>query len=147
MEPLSIFAFLGIVASLYAINVESSASKPKYKAICDIGDNMSCTRVLTSKYARLAQHHFNLKEDSIFNVPNTYYGLLFYVAVLLYSQFPFTLIPFREHLLLSASSFSILFSFYLAYILYAKLKDLCLVCVTTYFINIGILWQAYHQVF
>jgi vitamin-K-epoxide reductase (warfarin-sensitive) len=145
MEFITILGICGIIASLYAVYVEQQAKgKKKYVALCDINNNMSCSRVLTSEYAKLGRLFFGLKEDHILNVPNTYYGLLFYVGVTLYAFYPFTLIPFREYLLFSASVGSIAASCTLAYILAFILHDVCLVCVTTYILNILILWQAWY---
>ena len=141
----------GIVVTLYAIYVErmakskSGGGQSKYKAICDVNDSMSCTLVLTSKYSKMMGTIFNLDKDSWFNLPNTYYGLLFYVCVTLYPLYPFILIPFREVLLLGASLMSIVSSVMLAYILYFKLKNLCMVCIVTYVINITILLSAINE--
>jgi len=149
MDLITLLGISGILASIYAIYVEWSAKGnakgKKYVALCDINDNMSCSRVLTSDYARLAKMFLGLEDGSPFNWPNTYYGLLFYVAVTLYPMYPFTLIPFREYLFLGASVGSILASCVLAWILYFRLKDLCLVCATTYVINIGILYFAFYE--
>ena len=41
---------LGVIASLYTFYVKKQHEKnPKYKAMCDLGPNASCTKVLTSK--------------------------------------------------------------------------------------------------
>lgn len=46
-----LFSVLGISVSLYALYIEVRKSKDKnYKAACDLSENMSCSRVLTSKY-------------------------------------------------------------------------------------------------
>lgn len=40
----------GLITSLYTFYVKKQHDKnPKYKAMCDIGPNASCSRVLTSK--------------------------------------------------------------------------------------------------
>jgi len=40
----------GLGASYYSIYVKKQHEKnPKYKAMCDLGPNASCTRVLTSE--------------------------------------------------------------------------------------------------
>jgi vitamin-K-epoxide reductase (warfarin-sensitive) len=130
---------LGLAITLYAIHVERKAASEKAeKAFCDINDRMSCTRVLTSPYAKMVGKIFKLPADHKLNVPNTYYGVLFYIAIMLYTKFPFTLIPFREVLLMAASSFSLVACCGLAYIMYFKLKDVCIVCMATWAVNVGI---------
>lgn len=45
-----LFCCLGILVSAYALYVETRKHKDsKYKAACDLGENMSCSRVLTSR--------------------------------------------------------------------------------------------------
>jgi hypothetical protein len=40
----------GLAASYYSIYVKKQVAKnPKYKALCDLGPNASCTKVLTSQ--------------------------------------------------------------------------------------------------
>ena len=40
----------GLGATVYAYYVKQQRTKnPKYKALCDLGPNISCSRVLTSK--------------------------------------------------------------------------------------------------
>ena len=46
------FASFGLFVALYSIYVKKKFNEnPKsYRALCDINENMSCTRVLNSKY-------------------------------------------------------------------------------------------------
>lgn len=45
-----LLGILGVIASLYSFYVKKQHEKnPKYKAICDLGPNASCSRVLTSE--------------------------------------------------------------------------------------------------
>lgn len=134
MDYIFILGIVGILVTLYAIGVERNARR-NFTSLCDINDRMSCSRVLTSEYSRMAKYAFNLGDNHPLNVPNTYFGLLFYIAIVCYTCYPFTLIPFREFLLLMASMFSIMFCFYLAYVLKFVLHDVCIVCISTYIIN------------
>lgn len=145
MDPITICGILGAIVTLYAIYVEKNA-KPGFVSVCDSGPNASCSVVLTSEYARLAKKWFSLPRKSKFDVPNTYYGMLFYIAVILYPIYPFTLVPFREFMLMGASLMSISLCCYLGYVLYAKLKQFCAVCVTSYVINMAILYLAYCEI-
>lgn len=149
MDFISVLGLIGVAISLYAIYVESSARKSgkKFVALCDMNESASCSLVLTSAYSRLGEVYLGLPKDSIFNLPNTYYGLLFYIAVTVYPIFPFTLIPFREVLFFGASLLSIGICCLLAWILYFKLKNFCGVCVASYIVNMFILYQAYHELF
>lgn len=145
---LSILSFLGLsgfLVTLYAIYVEKYAKTKNFKAICDIGKNASCSLVLTSPYAKLAKMHFNLANDSLFNQPNTYYGLLYYLAVFLYPLYPFTLVPCREAMLLINSIMAVSMSVFLGWILYNKLKNFCGVCAVTYVINMVIMIYSFKE--
>lgn len=144
---ITFFGCFGLFVSFYAIYVERKARRGICNSFCDISDRASCSRVLTSPYSRMTGLVFKLPKNHPLNLPNTYFGILFYLAIIAYPQYPFTLIPFRETLLLLATSGSMVFCFVLAYILYFKLKDFCVVCVTTYFINGVLLWCAYNELF
>ncbi len=120
----------GILVTLYAIYVEKTPGK----ALCDVGEHMSCTRVLKSPYAKMVGKMLGLGPKHPLNLPNTYFGIMFYLTVCLCAFFHF------YHLLLILSIVSMIASFGLAYILYFKLQDFCLVCVTTYVINSFILY-------
>lgn len=148
MNPITFLGIIGIIVCLYAIYIDKVSKKEKnYVAFCDINNYMSCSVVLKSPYSRLTKLCFGLNENSLFNVPNTYYGLLFYIAITIYPIYPFTLIPFRELMFFGASFTSLLLCCALAYILYFKLHNFCAICVATYFINMFIFWFAYREVF
>eukprot|EP01129_Flabellula_baltica_P008027 TRINITY_DN3160_c0_g1_i1.p1 TRINITY_DN3160_c0_g1~~TRINITY_DN3160_c0_g1_i1.p1 ORF type:complete len:159 (+),score=14.80 TRINITY_DN3160_c0_g1_i1:1-477(+) len=143
---------LGILVCLYAIYVEHKASTEYgFTALCDFDTSMSCSKVLTSKYARMTALFFDLPEGHILNVPNTYFGVVFYVALVLYPVGIFKRVPARKVLLLVASIASVCSSTYLGYILYYVLEDFCIVCVSTYVINALVLvfsvkeFQTSHQ--
>jgi len=144
---ISFFGFFGLFVSLYAIYVERKARDGSRNAMCDFNDRASCSKVLTSPYSRMLGLTFKLPKNHPLNVPNTYFGLLFYIAIIAYPEYPFTLIPFREYLFFGATLASMTFCFVLAYILYFKLNDFCAVCVTTYFINAVLLYCSYNELF
>lgn len=50
MDDASVLCLMGIVASVYALHVETKKERdPNYRAACDINEHMSCSKVLTSK--------------------------------------------------------------------------------------------------
>lgn len=124
----------GIIVSLYALYIEvRKEHDPSYKAACDIGENISCSKVLTSKYGRgFGFVSLLLGNEHFMNVRNCNLGILFYSLQIIVGMLPGSL---PVLLLLLASSVSVIGSLYLAFILFVVLKDLCLVCVTTYVIN------------
>ena len=50
LSPHASFSISGILLSVYALYVETRKHKdPKYVAMCDLGENMQCSKVLTSE--------------------------------------------------------------------------------------------------
>lgn len=136
--PIRLAAVAGIAVSLYALYVEYEVEKAKqsggmYQAACDLASWASCSRVLSSSYGHILSHWNLVSHDSPLNLPNAATGLLFYVLSLLPPLF-----PGWEVLHLAASTAALAFSLFLAYVLRFVLKDFCLVCVTSYALNIVI---------
>jgi vitamin-K-epoxide reductase (warfarin-sensitive) len=120
-----LLAALGFVFSLYLYFVDKKVqTDPRYKPACDLSDQLSCSTVAKSGYG------------DIFYVPLSVIGIFYYpfVAMLLW---------FRIHwLLLAVTSISVLVSLYLAYIQFAKIRAVCIVCSIIYLINIGLFLNA-----
>lgn len=134
-----LISFIAIFVVLYVLYVEHrlKTAKPEdnYKAVCDINDRISCSKVLSSKYAK-GFGIFN--QDSIFNVSNAAYGILFYALILtllIISSLVQGINVWITYLLVVLLVIANLGDIYLAYILFFKLKDICIVCCTLYFIN------------
>lgn len=130
--------FVGLLLSLYALHVEISKEKDEnYTAYCDINENMSCSRVFGSRYGKgFGFLGILLGNDSILNLPNPVYGIVFYGSLMVLGEVD----SYRVNTLqLGMAILSNIGSGYLAYILYFILHDLCLVCVTTYFVNAALL--------
>lgn len=49
----------GLVLSVYALHVELSRERnPDYRAMCDLGESVSCSKVFTSRYVFIARRRF-----------------------------------------------------------------------------------------
>ncbi|CAF1342254.1 unnamed protein product [Adineta steineri] len=136
----------GLGLTCYAYHVKQQHKKnPKYKALCDLGPNASCSRVLTSKYGiglGLTTKLFG--ENSIMNASNVNLGIVLYILQIIFGLIA---TPLINKLALFSSIISCITSLYLACILAFVLKDLCLVCVVTYIINAGLLWSNLQTVY
>lgn len=129
---------LGILVSLYALQVEIYKSRDKnYSAYCDIGP-FSCSKVFMSRYGK----GFGLMpDDSMFNLPNSIYGLIFFIIQLLLLLFRNNAVSLQLKIFLSI--LANIGSVYLASILYYELKDFCLVCFSLYLVNAFLLFFNY----
>jgi vitamin-K-epoxide reductase (warfarin-sensitive) len=136
--------FLGIALSVYALFVELRKHRdPGYAAACDIGRHASCSRVLTSPYGKgfgILRHL--LGEQHVLNVPNTVVGLIFYIVQLVLVHLSF---DWATRAMLYACVVACLGSVYLAYVLAFVLRDLCIVCCSTYAVNACLLYAAYQR--
>ncbi|XP_074787122.1 vitamin K epoxide reductase complex subunit 1-like protein 1 isoform X2 [Athene noctua] len=135
----------GAALSLYALHVEHAVARdPAYRAACDLGPAVSCTRVFASRWGRgLGLVEGLLGRDSVANVPNSAIGLLFYLLQGL-------LVPGRgaAAVLLGTSVASAVVSLWLAGVLAFGLRDLCLVCLSTYLLNALLLalnWRRWRR--
>ncbi|XP_041038073.1 vitamin K epoxide reductase complex subunit 1-like protein 1 [Carcharodon carcharias] len=125
---------LGLVLSVYAFHVETSKERDAtYRAMCDLSDSISCSKVFTSRWGRgFGMLGALVGHDSTLNQPNSVYGLLFYLLQVLLSLTDSAMAAIA---LAASSVVSLAGSLYLAYILFFVLHDFCLVCVTTYALN------------
>jgi len=130
-QSVTILCLVGISLSLYAFYVETrKISDPSYRAACDINEYMSCSRVLTSRWGR----GFGLfNSDSILNIPDSLFGLIYYCLSLFLNRFYTSKIIARLRVIFSI--LTNLGSIYLSYILYFVLHDICLVCCGMYIVN------------
>nr|XP_056720800.1 vitamin K epoxide reductase complex subunit 1 [Euleptes europaea] len=135
---------VGLALSVYAFHVETSKERDaSYRAMCDISSAVSCSRVFTSRWGR----GFGLVADflghhSLLNQPNSIFGIAFYILQVLLGFSNSGLAAFA---LLGSSLVSIAGSLYLAYILFFVLHDFCVVCVSTYLLNIALLFLNYKR--
>lgn len=123
---MALLATLGLGISVYAYTIEYKiAQNPVYKAVCDLSDSVSCSKPITSAYGKL------------FGVSNAVLGIFYYALflILLFLQATLTLY------ILALGAF--LFSIYLAWLLYFRIRVLCILCTSTYVINILLLILSY----
>jgi len=129
-----ILSGLGLLLSCYAFFVSSSKEMDSsYKALCDISETMSCSRVLTSEYSKgfgLVGKLFGTN-SSLYH-SNALYGMVFYTAVGFTCIYPAVFLA-KIQLLFAIMSFIV--TVYLSFILFYVLETICVVCVATYIIN------------
>ncbi|KAB5555296.1 hypothetical protein PHYPO_G00032090 [Pangasianodon hypophthalmus] len=130
---------LGLILSVYALHVElSRENDPHYRAMCDLAESVSCSKVFTSRWGRgFGLVQLFAEKDSLLNQPNSVLGIIFYTLQLGLGQMVSTT---AAHFLVMASWVSVAGSIYLAAILVLVLGDFCMVCVSTYIINFALLY-------
>ncbi len=130
LSMLFILAIIGCAISIYAYITEEKVKKDAtFKPACDLSDRISCSRVMLSPYANM------------FFISNTLVGIIYYALIALLAFFNQTALIFY------ATVGSCLASSALAYILYFKIKSLCVVCTSIYVINIVMLLLAYKALY
>lgn len=99
LDYITYSALFGIFITVYSTYVKWMFKKnPNYRALCDISENMSCTRVLASKYGSGFGIVGKLVgEKSSLNISNSILGCLFYVIQIGLSNNPiFTIFRFHQ---------------------------------------------------
>nr|XP_020461951.1 vitamin K epoxide reductase complex subunit 1-like protein 1 [Monopterus albus] len=139
-----VLCVFGLVLSVYALHVEVSKERnPDYRAMCDVAESVSCSKVFTSRWGRgfgLVQV-FVAKEHPL-NQPNSVLGILFYT---LQMSLGLSLSRRAALFLVFSSWVSVAGSLYLASILAFVLGDFCMVCVSTYIINFALLFTNFKR--
>ena len=119
-------AALGLGISLYTYVIEQRLKRDvSYKPVCDISDRISCSKPMQSQYASLFYFSNAL-------VGTVFYGLLIALA----------LVEARNLMFIATIGASIV-SCVLAYLLYVKIKALCLLCTSLYIINLLLLYLSF----
>jgi len=131
---INFLASIGIALSFYALYVEYKSSlDSSYVAMCDISEKMACSKVFSSPYGRVFKYH----GLSWLDAPNALFGVLFYLMLLGFNAYSGNGRLVVNTMLLLAV-LSLLLSAYLGYVLYFILDDFCVVCISTYMVNIGL---------
>merc|ERR1712048_4723 len=160
----NLFCFVGLVLSIYTTYVEYKVHEnPDYKAACDIDAiQASCTKAFSSDYGRgvfgMASDisdstvtFENVAEKTIVdqikfliaNTPNSILGIFYYVFV--YWLGRHWDCPKAAGAGLFFSVISLFPTFWLAYVLMFILNDVCVVCITTYCCNFGLIFTNYRR--
>ncbi|XP_048189153.1 vitamin K epoxide reductase complex subunit 1 [Perognathus longimembris pacificus] len=135
----------GFLLSVYSLHVKAARARDRdYRALCDVGTAISCSRVFSSRWGS----GFGLVEpvlgaDSILNQSNSIFGCIFYTLQLLLGCVQGR---WASILLLLSSLMSLIGTVYLAWILFFVLHDFCIVCVATYAINVGLTLLSFRQI-
>ncbi|KAM3859335.1 vitamin K epoxide reductase complex subunit 1 [Diretmus argenteus] len=129
----------GLFLSVYALHVElSRESDPHYRAMCDLGESVSCSKVFTSRWGRgFGLVQFFVAQDSPLNQPNSILGIIFYTLQL---GLGLSVSKKAAWFLVFSSWVSVAGSLYLASVLMFILADFCMVCVSTYAVNFALLY-------
>lgn len=145
---IDLLGFIGSMVCLYTICVEHRASRKKkdasFNEYCDLSNRISCSAVLTSKYAYMMGNLFNLPDSHPLNLSNSHYGLLYYTFIML---FPYLPIPYANWVLIALTAGSIIFSVVLSYCMFVLLKNICLMCIAIHVINVALFFIAINKEF
>nr|UVZ36592.1 Vitamin K epoxide reductase complex subunit 1 [Rattus tiomanicus] len=135
----------GLALSLYALHVKGARARNEdYRALCDVGTAISCSRVFSSRLGRgFGLLGLVLGDNSIINISNIIFGCMFYTLQLLLGCLRGR---WASILLILSSLVSVAGSLYLAWILFFVLYDFCIVCITTYAINAGLMLLSFQKV-
>lgn len=119
-------AAVGLAISLYGMMVERKVKQNmQYKAACDISDKVSCTKSFTSPYNKLL------------GISNIIACLLYYVAMMFFGAIGNAIAT----MILAWAG--LLVTIYFAYILYFKVKTICLICTSLYIVNVALVVVQY----
>lgn len=126
MLSIIVISLCGFVACLYSLFIEYKIKySPAYAPACDMSDKISCTKPIISPYGKLL------------GVSNSLVGLIFYAVIAVLAFFDAT------RLIFYCAIAACLVSIYLAWILYARIHTLCLICLAIYLINGALLVVGY----
>lgn len=119
---IGLLALLGFAASLYVYYLERKlVGDPTFKPFCNLSDKVSCTKPIASPYG------------TTFGISNGILGLIFYASIGIAALLHATMFIWY------ASLVACIASVYFAYILFFKIQSACIVCISIYLINIGLL--------
>lgn len=122
MSAIIALAVLGFCVSTYAFYAHKRLdANANYQAVCDLSNRVSCTRTFESEYGKFL------------GIPIGFYGMAFYALIAFLNAYGYV------DFVLILSIAAVIVSGALAYILYFKIKNICLICNSIYVINILLL--------
>lgn len=123
MVSIIILATIGACIALYSYLVERKIQQnPEYKPVCDLSDRISCSKPIKSPY------------KNIFFISNSLLALFFYVLLI-----GAAILHFNTFIIFT-TIIGCIISCIFAYLLYFKIKSLCLLCTALYIINFLLLY-------
>lgn len=142
LHALFTLAVVGFVISLYGYVTERKVKQdPSFKPACDISDKISCSKAMLSPYANIL--FLSRYEVAMEPHENSFYFSTFSLALIYYAFAGlFALLNLSEIIFFAALASCIL-SCYLAYLLFFKIKTLCILCTSLYLVNFLMLFFAY----
>jgi len=126
MTPFYVLGAAGFLISLYTYLTEQKLKKdPTFKPVCDLSDRVSCSKPMQSQYA------------NFFMISNGIAGMAFFALIIEFAYMG------AHTLLLLVSLGGCIFSCILGYLLFVKVKVMCLLCTFIYIINFGLLYLSF----
>ena len=123
-------ATIGMFIALYGIFVEKKIRMDmNYHAACDISSSISCTKSFVSPYNKLL------------GISNITVCLLYYAVLLLCG------ITDKSDLAMLLSWAGLIGTIMFAYVLYFKIRTLCLICTSMYVINVLLVVVQYLSIY
>lgn len=135
----NLLALVGVCVAGYALYIEFATHEAERTGVaasffCDrLAPWMSCSRALTGEYGKMLSKWGLVAKGSALDVPNSAIGMLFYLLALA----PWSALgPRGGDAFMLAALGSLAFSVYLAYVLRYVLHEFCIICVTSYVVNV-----------
>lgn len=119
LTTMIVLSVIGFCLSFYlCIEEKKMKQDAAYKPMCDLSDSVSCSKVMHSQYAKL------------FFISNAVSGIFYFSLVAILAFFNLTC------MLKIVTFIGFVTSCYLLYILFCKIKTLCIVCLAIDSLNI-----------
>eukprot|EP00904_Undaria_pinnatifida_P004931 jgi/Undpi1/1568/HiC_scaffold_11.g04958.m1 len=142
--PLQVAGVVGLCLSLYAVYVEMKHEEdPSYQAACDVSEVMSCSKVLTSEWGHIVSQLGVVPKDHPLDMANATIGVFYFSLVALHDFLPLPSYSAKAGVIFALTLPVVCVSLYLAYILFAVLQDVCLVCISLYAVDASVLYFSY----
>jgi len=124
----SVGLFCSLLATYYKVRIYLD---PSYKPNCNCASDtpLSTSENMMNGIFTVLDHK---KGALLFNIPNSVYGILFYIFLIMINAYD---VPFNYHATVMLISTSCIGCLYLLYVMIFQIKSICLLCVTIYATN------------